>query len=447
MANSNNIPKSRKLKTPPKPRLNFPLFAHQTGRWAKKYGKTKFRFYGRWAHVKNGVMVPVDDIAASAAAAEREFDRCWKYHSQGEEAPAVGSEVNDDRFTIADLANAFLNSKRQKMLRTRGLSAHTFSEYHRICGVIVDQFGKEREVDSLRPDDFAALRIRFEKGCNNVTVKSKINRARIIFKFAFDNDHIHRPVRYGQEFNRPSAKELREDRNSAGLRLFSRDELLMIFAALEGKPVAVPGEDEPVTWPPSAAMRAMVLLGLNAGFGNTDCATLPKFAVDLETGWLEFPRPKTAIRRRVPLWPETIAAINEAIDKRPAPTDPDDDELCFLTSQGTRFVRVQQSKTDENLHVTINSLSRRFELLMSALKIGQKRGIGFYTLRHVFETIAGGSKDQIAVDAIMGHSDSSMAAAYRENIEDERLRAVVNYVRVWLFGPDAKSVIRSQRAL
>lgn len=178
----------------------------------------------------------------------------------------------------------------------------------------------------------------------------------------------------------------------------------------------------------------MVLLGLNAGFGNNDVASLPRSAVNLKTGWIAFPRPKTAIRRRVPLWPETVAALTLAIAQRPEPKDPGDADLCFLTERGTRFVRMQPSKTSENSFVTINALSRRFEGLLKTLAIPRSRGINFYTLRHVFETVAGGSKDQVAVDFIMGHSDDSMADEYREKIDDDRLIAVTDHVHRWLFG-------------
>jgi integrase len=76
----------------------------------------------------------------------------------------------------------------------------------------------------------------------------------------------------------------------------------------------------------------------------------------------------------------------------------------------------------------------RFSNLLDKLNINGRKRLGFYTLRHNFETIAGGSKDQVAVDALMGHVDSSMAAVYREGIEDDRLRAVTDHVHLWLFG-------------
>jgi integrase len=61
-------------------------------------------------------------------------------------------------------------------------------------------------------------------------------------------------------------------------------------------------------------------------------------------------------------------------------------------------------------------------------------GKNFYTLRHCFETIGGASKDQVAVDHIMGHSRGDMASVYRERVDDDRLQAVSNHVRTWLFG-------------
>lgn len=431
MAKSITPIEARKPKSV-KPYEGFPLFPHASGRWAKKV-RQKLQFFARWGNSVLGEVIPVDDVGASASAALAEFNRQWPYLSEGRTPPPT--EV--DGCTIRDLSNLFLTEK-QSRIETGELTQYSFNEYHRTAENVVSFFGCERLVDDLRPDDFGAFRKALSKGCGVVTLKSKINRARVLFKFASDRQLIDRPVAYGGAFDRPKDKVLRQARNAAGERLFERDQLLKILDALDGKPITVEGKDKPVKLPPSAAMKSMVLLGLNAGFGNTDVATLPRSAVNLDSGWITFPRMKTAIQRRVPLWPETIDALRKAVTERPRPKDAADTDLCFITTQGTRFVRLQPSGT-EGKFVTINSLSRRFELLLDKLGIDVRRGVSFYTLRHVFETHAGESRDQIAVDAIMGHVDSSMAGQYRERISDDRLRAAADHVRAWLWPETIKA--------
>ena len=406
---------SGKLSKPPKPYPNFPLFPHATGRWGKKV-RQKIHFFGRWGRKSGDTIVPVEDVEASAATALNEFNRQWPYLSQGRTPPPIST---DDGCTIRQLCNAFLTTKRNRMAGGE-LSLHSFSEYYRTCERLISFFGHDRRVDDLRPDDFEALRNALAKDCGVVTLKSKINRCRVVLKYASDNRLIDHPVIYGRAFDRPSEMMLRKARNEAGERMFEAAELRRILEAAD-----------PI-------MRAMVLLGINCGFGNTDIASLPQSTVDLNSRWVNFPRPKTAIQRRSPIWEETATALKEAMAKRPAHKDPADADLCFITARGTRYVRVQESKKTAGRHVTINALSRRFELLLDRLGINGRRGLGFYTLRHVFETVAGESKDQVCVDAIMGHVDASMAGKYRQRISDDRLRGVVDHVHDWLYPKPAK---------
>ena len=77
--------------------------------------------------------------------------------------------------------------------------------------------------------------------------------------------------------------------------------------------------------------------------------------------------------------------------------------------------------------------------MLRSLRINGRKGLGFYTLRHTFRTVADETRDQVAVDFVMGHEVKNMSAAYRETIDDGRLRAVVDYVRLWLYTTPATS--------
>ena len=62
-------------------------------------------------------------------------------------------------------------------------------------------------MSDLGPDDFAALRRRLAKRWKPITLGNFIQRVRVVFKHAADNDLIDRPVRYGQGFKRPSSEK------------------------------------------------------------------------------------------------------------------------------------------------------------------------------------------------------------------------------------------------
>jgi hypothetical protein len=45
----------------------------------------------------------------------------------------------------------------------------------------------------------------------------------------------------------------------------------------------------------------------------------------------------------------------------------------------------------------------------------------------------------LAINTIMGHADHTMADQYRERIDDDRLKAVADHVRKWLFPKTKKA--------
>src|SRR5262249_40101449 len=157
----------------------------------------------------------------------------------------------------------------------------------------------------------------------------------------------------------------------------------------------------------------------------SDCGNLPLSAVDRVGGFIDFPRPKTGIPRRCPLWPETVAAIEAALCHRPEPKKAEHAGLVFVTRCGDSW----------HTGTTDGPLSRETSKLLRKLHINGRKGLGFYTLRYSFRTIADEAKDQPAADFIMGHESPHMSTVYREKISDERLKAVTDHVRGWLFPP------------
>jgi len=314
--------------------------------------------------------------------------------------------------TVKDVANAFLNAKRDKM-EAGELSPRTWAKYKEVADLLVSELGKRRLVSDLRPDDFAALKKSMAKRWGPLRVADIIQHVRSVFKHAVDADLIDRPVRFGPGFVRPSAKVLRLHRAAQGPKLFTAEDVRRLIAAAD------------------VQARAHILLAINCGFGNADCATLPLSAVDLDAATINFPRPKTGIPRRCPLWPETVAALREALAKRPKPRGGADAPLAFLSLRGTPLCSVREENRTDGVAV-------QFGKLLRTLKINGRKGIGFYTLRHTFRTVADGAKDQPDADFIMGHEVAHMSSVYREGIDDARLKAVADHVRAWLFPPLAE---------
>jgi integrase len=174
----------------------------------------------------------------------------------------------------------------------------------------------------------------------------------------------------------------------------------------------------------------MILLALNCGFGQSDIASLPRSAVDLENAVIDFPRPKTATARRCPLWPETVDALRDALAGMPKAKSPADAKLVFITKYGSPWVRTVERKNGSS--AAVDAVALETTKLLNRLKL--KRAGSFYGLRHTFRTVADASKDQPAIDWIMGHVRDDMASEhYRHEISDERLRAVTELVQQWLF--------------
>src|SRR5262249_34890726 len=161
-----------------------------------------------------------------------------------------------------------------------------------------------------------------------------------------------RPVRFGPAFKSPTQKVLRLHRAAGGPKLFSAQEVRRLIDAA------------------NPMLKAMILLGINAGFGNNDIGTLPLSALDLDAGIVSYPRPKTGASRRCVLWPETVEAIRVVQARRPKAKKAEYAGLVFLTRFGGSWYTATVGST-----ITVV-----FRRLMKELSINGRRGLGFYTL-------------------------------------------------------------------
>jgi len=370
-------------KPPAKPTRDFPLYAHRSGSWVKKI-RGKLYYFGGWA----------DPDAALKAYLEVRDDLL---------AGRTPRPRRDNELTVENLCNLFLAS-RERLKDTGELSAETYADYLAEAKRVAAELGKTTLVEQLRPEDFADLRAKLGTRVGLKTLEGRIARVRAIFNYADKNGLLEIPLSkiWGTEFGKPSQRALKVLKRENPKSLTAKE----IWQLLE---VA------------SEQVSAMLWLGINAGFGNTDVARLRLADIDFETGWLSLYRSKTGIERRCPIWPETIKALKAAIHARPTPKSPDDADLVFVTKYGGSWMPKDK----------YNPLSQEIKKLREAAGIKGK-GKGFYALRHMVQTVGDGCKNFVAVSALMGHADGSISGHYREKVSDEALLEVTNHVRKWL---------------
>lgn len=359
---------------PTKPTPDFPLFAHNAGKWAKKVNG-KIRYFGHW-----------DDPAGALAEYE-----AFVVKQQAEKPRSL---------TVERALNLFLRSKRDAAVAGK-IEQRTYMEHQRTCSRFAAAVGKTCDVASLRPADFSRFQTERSKTMNLVSVGNEVTRVKTAFKWLHAEGYLRKPMRFGPDFKKPSRRSVRKHRREQGKKLFVPEQIHLLL-------------DEA-----GIHLRAMIMLGINCGFGPHDCAMLPdvvgKYAI--ATAWLDFPRPKTEVDRLCPLWPETVDALRTSHQRRPKPSG---------DAVGRFFVQYSGKPYSNDT----GDLSKYFTAV-------QRRVIpegGFYWLRRTHETVAGACGDQVAVNAIMGHVDDSMAAVYRQEIQPERLQKATDTVRAWLFG-------------
>ena len=227
-----NSSRKRDSKKPAKPRPDFPLFPHATGRWCKKI-KGKFVYFGKVADDPNGETAlnkwldEKDDLLAGRRPRKK-----------------TGA------LTVRELLNKFLNSKRLAA-ETGEIRTWTFRDYRRVvCPRIGRVLGLTTAVIDLTAVDFERLRKEFSTW-SLATQRVAIQKVRAVFNYAYDTGLVEHPIRFGPMFRAPSEKLLRkgrqEKRDSGEGKMFEPEEIKKLLGRCR------------------APMKAIILTGRQCG--------------------------------------------------------------------------------------------------------------------------------------------------------------------------------------
>lgn len=363
----------------------IPLFLHASGQWAKKI-KGKTWYFG------TDLQAALERYAMERLHLEAGVDiRNLPPPKPIEPIQGIG---------LGEGIDLFLSACEAKVARGE-LSKLSLIDYRLTLALVTASLDRGIPIQSTTPSQWASVYGRIAANKNATTINGEVARVRACFNWLLRNRYLDREPCFGSSLDRPTKSQMRKAKAASGKSWFEASEIRSLLEA--SRP----------------SLRAMVLLGVNCGLGNSDCAQLEPEWLNAKTGWLDYPRPKTGVARRAKVWPETIAAVVDWLRVRPKVCV----SLLFVTRQGNPW------SDPDSADCQIAKCFRQL-CVDTGLHI---KGRGFYGLRRTCETIGSEAKDQIALNHIMGHVDSSMSGVYRQRVGDDRLEAVSEVIRGWLF--------------
>jgi len=350
----------------------FPLTLHPTGQYCKKI-RGKLYYFG----------------TSKKAALERYLEQAAYLH-RGEAPPA---QSNGSLITLKALCNMYLDHQDGRVAAGE-IHLRQVYDQTRLLRHFVRYIGSNRPVSEVSTFDLQGYRKKLAKeGKAPNTINHHVSAIKAMYHWALDNELID---------HAPNLKAIKKVSASKGKKpTFSAAELNMLLSKADKQ------------------IKAMILLGLNCGFGCTDCAQLRWENLDLGNARVSFPRGKTGIARNLPLWPETVRAL-EALPRR--------GKLVFYTSRGNPWVRITRTtdSSGRDKYTKDNAVSKQFCKLMKQAGIKKQKGVGFYTLRRTAATLAARSGDPFAVQKLLGHADLKMATTYVQDVSEQTDRVVNN---------------------
>ncbi|MHC4158209.1 MAG: tyrosine-type recombinase/integrase [Planctomycetota bacterium] len=350
----------------------FPLTLHPTGQYCKKI-KGKIYYFG----------------ADRKRALERYLDQATYLHG----GRNLIQKASNGNMTLKELCDVYLQYQHSKVI-ANDLTARHHNDQISSLNKLMAFLGPDRKIKSISTLDLQNYKRRLQKHYGSVCrLNLHISIMKAMFHWARKNDVLENIPNIDAISRR---KIIHQERFT-----FNSEQIAKLLSVADLK------------------MRAMIWLGLNCGFGCTDCALLKWKDLDLENNRVKLARNKTGVARNLPLWLETVEALEKV---------PKTGKLVFYTSRGNPYIQMLV-KTDGNgngKYTALNAITTKFSRLIKKSGLDVPKGTGFYTLRRTAATIAARSGDPFAVQRLLGHADLQMATRYVQDVSKQTDRVIEN---------------------
>ena len=350
----------------------FPLTLHSTGQYCKKI-KGKIYYFGN----------------EKKKALKRYLDQATYLHGSQN---FIQKASNGDMI-LKELCDLYLQYQHSKVLAD-DLTAKHHNDQIGSLSKLVSFLGQNRRINEISTLDLQHYRRRLQHAYSSAyRMNLHISIMKAMFHWAQKNDILDH-IPNIDAINR--SKIIHKQRY-----VFTTEDIHRLLGAAD------------------VQMKAMIWLGLNCGFGCTDCAELRWGDLDLVDARVKLPRRKTGISRDLPLWPETVKSLKKI---------PRTGKLVFYTSNGNPYIQtfLKADGNGNRKYTTLNTITTRFSMLIKRSGLNVPKGTGFYTLRRTAATIAARSGDPFAVQRLLGHADLQMATRYVQDVSKQTDRVVEN---------------------
>jgi integrase len=350
----------------------FPLTLHPTGQFCKKI-KGKLYYFG----------------SDKTRALEKYLAQASYLHSG--QRPAT--EVANGAISITTLCNLYLEHQATRV-EAGEIGLRQLHDQTKLLKDFVKWIGPSRDVSEIVTMDLQNYRAKLIKqGKCAGSINNYISAFKAMYHWAFNNEVIAAIPKLDSISKVPRDKKTKQ--------IFTAEQIKKLLELANSQ------------------IKAMILLGLNCGFGCTDCSELLWENVDLKNARINFARTKTQVGRNLPLWKETVTAL-EALHKV--------NERVFNTYQGNKYVHVTQKENSDGSTrmISYNHVTSEFSRLIQKAGIKTEKGVGFYTLRRTAATLAAKSGDPFAVQKLLGHADLKMASVYVQDVSEQTDRVINN---------------------